>query len=173
MWRREWPTEYEYDGSRRRPRRCPRRGARGRPGEGPVAVLGGALAGAVSCCVTNPLDTLRVRLAASRDATGAAHKSIVGHLRILFAGGVADAVGKGLLINIMASSPCNAVYLATYRYLSKRLAEPLLWEPPSAASGGGAGGSSTTDSDDNFSSSSLCLSRRSSEGADAVRWRGY
>ena len=120
------------------------------PGEGPVAVLGGALAGAVSCCVTNPLDTLRVRLAASRDATGAAHKSIVGHLRILFAGGVADAVGKGLLINIMASSPCNAVYLATYRYLSKRLAEPLLWQPlPAAAAAYDGGGSATTGSDVN------------------------
>lgn len=83
-----------------------------------AAVTAGAMAGICSTCVVNPLDTLRVRLAASRDATGAAHKSIIGHVRGMFAGGITSAFGKGLAINLIASTPSNAIYLSSYRLLN-------------------------------------------------------
>eukprot|EP00744_Colponema_vietnamica_P017715 GILI01024924.1.p1 GENE.GILI01024924.1~~GILI01024924.1.p1 ORF type:complete len:318 (+),score=66.84 GILI01024924.1:76-1029(+) len=83
-----------------------------------VAMLAGGAAGICSTCVVNPLDTLRVRLAASRDATGAAHKSIVGHIKGMFVGGVSAAFSKGLAINLIASTPSNAIYLSSYRMLN-------------------------------------------------------
>lgn len=87
-------------------------------GDAVISMMAGATAGICSTCVVNPLDTLRVRLAASRDATGAAHKSIVGHIKGLFSGGISAAFGKGLAINLIASTPSNAIYLSSYRMLN-------------------------------------------------------
>lgn len=83
-----------------------------------VSVGAGAAAGICSTCVVNPLDTLRVRLAASRDATGTTSKSLRAHLGEMFKGGFQAGFGGGLLINLIASTPSNAVYLSSYRLLN-------------------------------------------------------
>jgi hypothetical protein len=86
-----------------------------------ASVVAGGFAGICSTCITNPLDTIRVRLAASRSATGKTHKSLLCHARELFGGGMASGFRAGLLPNLMASMPSNAVYLSTYRFLSAEL----------------------------------------------------
>ena len=88
-----------------------------------ASVLAGGFAGVCSTCVTNPLDTIRVRLAASRTATGKSHKSLICHARELFGGGLVSGFRAGLLPNLAASMPSNAVYLSSYRLLSTELRE--------------------------------------------------
>lgn len=88
-----------------------------------VSVLAGGLAGVSSTCVTNPLDTIRVRLSAGRAATGKAHKSLFFTSKELFGEGFVHAFSRGLGANIMASMPSNAVYLPTYRFLKNELTD--------------------------------------------------
>eukprot|EP00796_Vickermania_ingenoplastis_P001020 gene1020-609_t len=82
-----------------------------------VSVLAGGFAGICSTCVTNPLDTIRVRLSAGTAATGKKHKSLIHTTRDLFHGGLKHAFSRGLAANILASVPSNAVYLPSYRLL--------------------------------------------------------
>eukprot|EP00758_Cryptobia_borreli_P002563 Tbor_TRINITY_DN3123_c0_g1::TRINITY_DN3123_c0_g1_i1::g.14698::m.14698/K15116/SLC25A33_36, RIM2; solute carrier family 25, member 33/36 len=86
-----------------------------------ASIFAGAAAGICSTCAVNPLDTLRIRLAASREATGTQHKSLKSHIRGLFSDGVGQGYRKGLLINLLASTPSNAVYLSSYRFLNEEL----------------------------------------------------
>lgn len=88
-----------------------------------VSVFAGGFAGVCSTCVTNPLDTIRVRLSSGRSATGKSHKSLLMTARELFGEGLTHAFGRGLGANIMASMPSNAVYLPTYRFLKEELTE--------------------------------------------------
>lgn len=88
-----------------------------------ASVIAGGFAGVCSTCLTNPLDTIRVRLAASRSATGKSHKSLLCHARELFGSGLVSGFRAGLLPNLMASMPSNAVYLSSYRFLSTELRE--------------------------------------------------
>lgn len=88
-----------------------------------VSLAAGAFAGVCSTCVTNPFDTLRVRLAASRDATGVGEKSLMAHLRQLFSTGVWSGFRVGLLMNLMSSVPSNAIYLPAYHVLSRTATE--------------------------------------------------
>lgn len=92
-------------------------------GDNLVSVLAGGFAGVCSTCVTNPLDTIRVRLSAGRSATGKSHKSLLMTARELFDEGLFHAFSRGLGANIMASMPSNAVYLPTYRFLKNELTE--------------------------------------------------
>jgi solute carrier family 25, member 33/36 len=87
------------------------------------SVAAGGFAGVCSTCVTNPLDTIRVRLSAGRAATGKAHKSLLMTAKELFNEGLVHAFGRGLGANIMASMPSNAVYLPTYRFLKNELTD--------------------------------------------------
>lgn len=82
-----------------------------------VSVLAGGLAGVCSTCVTNPLDTIRVRLSSGTAATGKKHKSLVITTRELLSEGIGHAFSRGLGANILASVPSNAIYLPTYRFL--------------------------------------------------------
>ncbi|KAK7196571.1 mitochondrial carrier protein [Novymonas esmeraldas] len=91
-------------------------------GDNLASVFAGGFAGVCSTCVTNPLDTIRVRLSAGRGATGKAHKSLRLTARELFSEGLFHAFSRGLGANIMASMPSNAVYLPTYRFLQHELA---------------------------------------------------
>ncbi|ORC88057.1 putative mitochondrial carrier protein [Trypanosoma theileri] len=86
-----------------------------------VSFLGGCFAGTCSTLVTNPLDTIRVRLSASRTATGKAHKSLFYTVRDLFGDGFKHAFSRGLGANLMASLPSNGIYLPTYRLLQREL----------------------------------------------------
>ncbi|KAH9600783.1 Mitochondrial substrate/solute carrier [Trypanosoma melophagium] len=86
-----------------------------------VSFLGGCFAGACSTIVTNPLDTVRVRLSASRTATGKAHKSLLYTVKDLFGDGLKHAFSRGLGANMMASLPSNGIYLPTYRLLQREL----------------------------------------------------
>ncbi|XQJ25872.1 mitochondrial carrier protein, putative [Leishmania guyanensis] len=88
-----------------------------------VSVFAGGFAGVCSTCVTNPLDTIRVRLSSDRAATGKSHKSLLITARELFHEGLFHAFSRGLGANIMASMPSNAVYLPTYRFLKNELAD--------------------------------------------------
>lgn len=91
--------------------------------ENAVSVFAGGVAGICSTCVTNPLDTIRVRLSAGRAATGKAHKSLYMTAKELFNEGLVHAFGRGLGANIMASMPSNAIYLPTYHFLKTELTE--------------------------------------------------
>ncbi|KAG5482970.1 hypothetical protein LSCM4_07179 [Leishmania orientalis] len=93
-----------------------------------VSVFAGGFAGVCSTCVTNPLDTIRVRLSADRSATGKSHKSLLITARELFNRGLVHAFGRGLGANIMASMPSNAVYLPTYRFLKNELTDTRVSE---------------------------------------------
>ncbi|KEG13926.1 putative mitochondrial carrier protein [Trypanosoma grayi] len=86
-----------------------------------VSVFAGCFAGLCSTCVTNPLDTIRVRLAASRSATGRSHRSLVYTVKDLFGEGVVHAFSRGLGANMMASLPSNGIYLPSYRFLQQEL----------------------------------------------------
>ncbi|KAL7703272.1 mitochondrial carrier protein [Lotmaria passim] len=87
------------------------------------SVFAGGFAGVCSTCVTNPLDTIRVRLSAGRAATGKTHKSLWMTAKELFNEGLVHAFGRGLGANIMASMPSNAIYLPTYHFLKKELTD--------------------------------------------------
>ncbi|GET87193.1 mitochondrial carrier protein, putative [Leishmania tarentolae] len=93
-----------------------------------VSVFAGGFAGVCSTCVTNPLDTIRVRLSAGRSATGKSHKSLLITARELFSEGLFHAFSRGLGANIMASMPSNAIYLPTYRFLKGELADSRVSE---------------------------------------------
>ncbi|CAG9571357.1 putative mitochondrial carrier protein [Leishmania major strain Friedlin] len=93
-----------------------------------VSVFAGGFAGVCSTCVTNPLDTIRVRLSAGRSATGKSHKSLFITARELFNEGLFHAFSRGLGANIMASMPSNAIYLPTYRVLKGELADSRVSE---------------------------------------------
>nr|CCC47895.1 putative mitochondrial carrier protein [Trypanosoma vivax Y486] len=86
-----------------------------------ASFLSGCFAGVCSTCATNPLDTIRVRLSASRSATGRPHKSLTYTIRDLLESGLAHAFSRGLAANLMASLPSNGIYLSTYRYLQNQL----------------------------------------------------
>lgn len=88
-----------------------------------VSVFAGAFAGVASTCVTNPLDTIRVRLSSGRAATGKAHKSLLYTSKELFSEGLWHAFSRGLGANILASMPSNAIYLPTYRFLTNQLTD--------------------------------------------------
>ncbi|KPI85842.1 putative mitochondrial carrier protein [Leptomonas seymouri] len=88
-----------------------------------VSVFAGGFAGVCSTCVTNPLDTIRVRLSSGRAATGKSHKSLWITAKELFNEGPLHAFGRGLGANIMASMPSNAIYLPTYRFLKSELTD--------------------------------------------------
>lgn len=88
-----------------------------------ISFVAGGFAGVCSTCVTNPLDTIRVRLSSGRTATGKSHKSLIYTAKDLFSEGLYHAFSRGLGVNIMASMPSNAVYLPTYRFLRNELAE--------------------------------------------------
>lgn len=83
------------------------------------SVVAGGTAGLVSTCITNPFDVLRSRLAASRSATGQANKSLLLHARLLIANGFFRGVTAGLSVNLASSVPSNAIYLSSYRNLSR------------------------------------------------------
>lgn len=83
-----------------------------------AAVAAGSFAGLCSTVLTNPFDTIKVRLSASREATGETHKSLICHLRKLFSNGIKRGFGDALYINLVCSVPSNAVYLSTYRNIS-------------------------------------------------------
>jgi len=89
--------------------------------EGLVSICAGAAAGAVSTVVTNPLDTLRSRMASSREATGVPDKRIVTHIRAMYAEGVLRGASIGLGANMLASMPSNAVYLGMYHNARRQL----------------------------------------------------
>lgn len=91
--------------------------------ENAASVVAGGLAGVVSTCVTNPLDTIRVRLSAGRAATGKQHKSLFMTAKELFSEGFGHAFGRGLGANILASLPSNAIYLPSYRFLKNELTQ--------------------------------------------------
>lgn len=86
-----------------------------------VSVAAGGFAGVCSTVITNPLDVMRTRLAASREASGAMHKSLSCHARDLCHQGVVSGLMTGLGANIMASMPSNAIYLSTYRRVNQYL----------------------------------------------------
>ncbi|KPA73272.1 putative mitochondrial mitochondrial carrier protein [Leptomonas pyrrhocoris] len=88
-----------------------------------VSVFAGGFAGVCSTCVTNPLDTIRVRLSSGRAATGKTHKSLWITAKELFNEGLLHAFSRGLGANIMASMPSNAIYLPTYRFLKNELTD--------------------------------------------------
>ncbi|CCW65466.1 unnamed protein product [Phytomonas sp. EM1] len=88
-----------------------------------ASVCAGGLAGLCSTIITNPLDTIRVRLSAGSSATGKSHKSLIKTTRELFQGGLVHAFSRGLGANIMASMPSNAVYLPTYHFLKRKMCE--------------------------------------------------
>ena len=85
-----------------------------------ASVAAGGFAGLVSTCITNPLDTLRVRLSASRAATGVSEKKLLANIKALFGQGnfIAGAT-QGLPMNLLCSVPSNAVYLSSYKGLNK------------------------------------------------------
>lgn len=87
-----------------------------------VSVVAGGMAGVFSTCVTNPLDTIRVRLSSGTGATGKAHKSLIQTTKELLTEGLMHAFSRGLGANILASVPSNAIYLPTYRFLKISLA---------------------------------------------------
>jgi solute carrier family 25 protein 33/36 len=89
------------------------------------AFVAGGFAGLVSTGITNPFDTLRVRLSASRDATGVGSKTLRGHLRDLFSDGLFRGLGVGLRINLISSVPSNAVYLSSYRVIRRKVSEAV------------------------------------------------
>ncbi|CCW72053.1 unnamed protein product [Phytomonas sp. Hart1] len=84
-------------------------------------VFAGGLAGLCSTCITNPLDTIRVRLSSGSSATGKSHKSLIRTTRELFEEGILHAFSRGLGANIMASMPSNAIYLPTYHFLKRKM----------------------------------------------------
>lgn len=86
-----------------------------------ASVAAGGFAGIFSTCVTNPLDTIRVRLSSGRSATGKAHKSLRMTAKELFDEGLWHAFSRGLGANILASMPSNAVYLPVYHYLRREM----------------------------------------------------
>ncbi|EAN90995.1 putative mitochondrial carrier protein [Trypanosoma cruzi] len=88
-----------------------------------VSVFAGCVSGVCSTCITNPLDTIRVRLSASRGATGKPHKSLLYTVRDLFGMGVGHAFSRGLGANMMASLPSNGIYLPSYRFLQEEMAQ--------------------------------------------------
>ncbi|RNF08329.1 mitochondrial carrier protein [Trypanosoma rangeli] len=95
----------------------------GREREYAVSVFAGSFAGVCSTVVTNPLDTIRVRLSSSRSATGKAHKSLLHTVKDLFGGGIRHAFSCGLWANMMASLPSNGIYLPTYRFLQEEMTQ--------------------------------------------------
>lgn len=89
--------------------------------ENMVSVLAGCIAGICSTCVTNPLDTIRVRLSSGTAATGKSHKSLIRTTKDLLSEGLFHAFSRGLGTNIMASVPSNGIYLPSYRFLKIHL----------------------------------------------------
>lgn len=89
--------------------------------EASASVFAGALAGLMSTVVTNPLDILRARLAASREATAVSEKRLTAHIRAIMAdeGIVRGLLLRGLFTNLASSVPSNSVYLPTYTYMRK------------------------------------------------------
>lgn len=83
------------------------------------SVAAGAFAGISSTVVSHPFDLLRTRLAASREATGVNQKTLRCHLKELCKDGIARGLTQGLLMNLIASTPSNAIYLPSYNYLKK------------------------------------------------------
>ncbi|RNF21697.1 mitochondrial carrier protein [Trypanosoma conorhini] len=98
-----------------------RTGRLGKEWEYAASVFAGSFAGVCSTVVTNPLDTIRVRLSASRGATGRSHKSLLYTVKELFGGGFRHAFSRGLWANMMASLPSNGIYLPTYRFLQEEM----------------------------------------------------
>lgn len=84
-----------------------------------ASVVAGGVAGLCSTIITNPFDVIRARLAASRSATGCTHKSLWCHGKDLFREGFVRGMSTGLTANVLASMPSNAIYLSTYRTLSR------------------------------------------------------
>lgn len=87
--------------------------------DGAAAVFAGSAAGVCSTIVTNPLDTIRVRMSAGRSATGRPHKSLILTARDLCREGLGHAFSRGLGANILASMPSNAIYLPVYHVLRR------------------------------------------------------
>jgi solute carrier family 25 protein 33/36 len=87
--------------------------------EAQFSVIAGGAAGLLSTCLTNPFDVMRSRLAASRAATGASSKRMSEHLALMWRDGVLRSVTAGLGVNLLTSIPTNAIYLSSYRILSK------------------------------------------------------
>lgn len=99
-----------------------RKGPQGRDHEeNLMSVLAGCTAGIFSTCVTNPLDTIRVRLSSGTAATGKMHKSLFRTIQDLLHEGLFHAFSRGLGANILASVPSNGIYLPTYRFLKLHL----------------------------------------------------
>lgn len=80
-----------------------------------ASIVCGGLSGVCSTIVTNPLDTLRTSLAASRGASGVGEKRIWCHVRAMFANGALNGFRTGMAANLLASIPSNAIYLSSYR----------------------------------------------------------
>ncbi|CCD12454.1 unnamed protein product [Trypanosoma congolense IL3000] len=87
-----------------------------------ASFFSGCLAGVCSTCITNPLDTVRVRLSVSRSITGKSHKSLMYTVRDLFQTGLTHGFSRGLVANLAASLPSNGIYLPTYHCILDNLA---------------------------------------------------
>jgi hypothetical protein len=81
----------------------------------------GSVAGLLSTFLTNPFDTLRTRMAASRDATGVSAKTLSCHVRSLFSDGLVSGLGVGLKMNLISSVPSNAIYLSAYKFFNREV----------------------------------------------------
>eukprot|EP00796_Vickermania_ingenoplastis_P007498 gene7498-5283_t len=86
-----------------------------------LPMVAGGLSGVAGVCVTNPLDTLRVRLSAGTGATGKSHKSLLRTAKELLQNGIFHTLTRGLGANVIATVPSLAVYFPTYRYLRTHL----------------------------------------------------
>ena len=78
-------------------------------GETPASMVAGGLAGMVSTVLTNPLDVMRTRLSASREATGENVKKMRHHFRAMISGGVFRGLTIGIGVNLAASVPSNSI----------------------------------------------------------------
>jgi solute carrier family 25 protein 33/36 len=87
--------------------------------------IAGSISGLLSTCITNPFDTLRTRMGASRAATGVSSKNLTAHIKSLFEGGLVSGLGVGLKMNLISSVPSNAVYLTGYKFFNKEVREVL------------------------------------------------
>lgn len=88
-------------------------------------LFAGSTAGLLSTVITNPFDTLRTRMAASRAATGVGSKTLSSHVKSLFEQGVFNGLGVGLKMNLISSVPSNAIYLSSYKFFSREVRDAL------------------------------------------------
>lgn len=84
-------------------------------------LFAGSISGLLSTMITNPFDTLRTRMAASRGATGVAQKNLTSHVKSLFSEGIMSGLGVGLRMNLISSVPSNAIYLTSYKILNREV----------------------------------------------------